>query len=269
MAANSNCRSFLASVLGKDGAKAILKAADHSSGLQGAVVPRAIQAWLNSVKTDFSGPIPGQESSFIQVTKSEGLYTGTVSIGADVYTLNSSTAAETLAAVAVALDLDKDIEAGSVRDIDLERLGKSLDVLAKAQVLKRKMAEKEELEKGKPQDGDKSPVAAPLPPVPPEAPQTEEAPAAKPPTPFKGKPAKSAKPAKPVSVLKLSETEACTRCPMCGGRQFTAQHFTGCLCFRDLAKSAKVTAYGAQITLELGEHWDADAIQMLLTTVGR
>lgn len=271
MPANTRCRSFLVSVLGKDGARAILKAADHSSGLKGAVVPRAIQAWLGSVKVEYSGEIPGVETSQIRFTKSEGLFTGHIAIGDEVFKLQKSTASQTLAAVAVALDLDKDIGAPSVRDIDLERLGKSLDVLVKARALNKEIEkEKEELEKEELEKATEAPgpSAAPIPPkspIPPEPTQPKVAPET-PPTPK----AKTARAPKPVSsVLRVTKAEADNCCPLCGGVQFRNETFTGCLCFRDLAKTAKVVTWGPQITLNLGEDWDQDAISTLLSTLGR
>jgi hypothetical protein len=91
----------------------------------------------------------------------------------------------------------------------------------------------------------------------------------------KGPPAAPKKPvqmpgmAKPAKAVKVSKSQSEHKCGLCGLAQFKGGAFRGCICFRDLAKSAKVTPDGDGYTLEFkGQDWDEDAIQTLLEALG-
>ncbi len=80
---------------------------------------------------------------------------------------------------------------------------------------------------------------------------TQKAPKAKPPT------------------LAVSKSQSEAECPVCGGHQFKADQFRGCICFRDLAKSVKVTVTETGYNLEFKADWDQDSILTLLESLGK
>ncbi len=272
MGRNNSCQQqFLAAVLGKDGAKAIWRAAERADCLKGAIIPRTIQAWLGTIRTEYEGEIPGLGNSYIQFSKNEERYSGSVSIGDEVYVLDKAETPEMLAAIAVALDLTPVETKQTIRDRDVENLGKSLDILAKARVvtveLAKRKAKKESLEKV---DEPPGPVAAPLAPISPEPALPGSSDDAKAPKAKVQKPkvARAPKPAT-AQTIKLTRSEASASCSVCGCGQFKGQAFSGCTCLKGLAKSATVVSWGPVVVLELGEDWDRDAVETLLESVGR
>lgn len=125
--------SFLIGVLGEDGANAFKKALSNGGSLQSAVVPRAIISWLDQamVHESYSGTIPGLTQP-LEFRKSEKGYTGTIGIGEARYTFKNATSYHVAAGIAVALGLEKTRIDSQTRDVTLQRLGKSIDVLVKA-----------------------------------------------------------------------------------------------------------------------------------------
>jgi hypothetical protein len=286
---------FLKAVLGDDGAHALTKATERSAELGYALVPRTIMAWLHTARGEFEGEVPGVENTYVSFTKAEAGYTGSISIDDDLYKFADASEFRLIAAIAVALDLDQARGDVKPRDLDLERLGKSIDILAKAKMLTRELVKKSPSAKGKDQnkeeespDGGSSPemekaaagpgpepapgrAHAPTSPKMPTPPTKVQPPAPKP----KGtirKPHTST-PAKPVAsyTVKLSQSETGRLCLECGLPQFKNGVFAGCMCFRELAKASKVVLVETDgVTLELpGDAWDEDALSTLFEAVGR
>jgi hypothetical protein len=130
---NQSSTQFLMAVLGKDGAKALYKASLRANELENAIVPRAILAWLNTIGlTDYEGELPGVEDTYINFQKSEDTYSGAISIADSVFTFHAANVFHVASCIAVALGADADKLSPSIRDLDLNRLGKTIDVLAKA-----------------------------------------------------------------------------------------------------------------------------------------
>jgi len=71
------------------------------------------------------------------------------------------------------------------------------------------------------------------------------------------------------AALKVTKSQATATCPACGGRQFESDSFTGCLCFRDLAKSTTVRNTSKGYNIEFGSEWDKDSILTLIESFGR
>jgi len=122
--------SFLSAVLGPNGARALAKACEKEPSLTGAVVPRAILAWVQTVGS-YRGPVPGGETFFSFSKNEDESYSGVAGIGADVRAFHGSLA--TVAAyLSSAVGVDPK-EAVSLKELDAQRLGKSIDVLVKSQ----------------------------------------------------------------------------------------------------------------------------------------
>jgi hypothetical protein len=274
---------FLSAVLGEDGARALSKAAERSAELGSALVPRTILAWLGTARSEYEGELPGLENTYISFAKSEKGYTGSVSIGDEMYRFDQASLFHVTASVAVAIGVDPEMGLSSVRDAHIEKLGKSIDVLAKARVVTRELERKGDKMAVLP-DGSGFAVGTigktDVEPGKAHAPTAAEAPAApvkvqppvaqpKPKTP---KP-KLPKPARPVPsyTIRLTRSEAKHTCPVCDRAQFKGEAFTGCMCLRDLAKSARVIAFEPEgVILELGgEDWDREAVSTFLESVGR
>jgi hypothetical protein len=131
---------FLKAVLGEDGAKALTKAAERAPELEGALLPRTIMAWLSlAARADFEGSIPGNENTYLQFTKAEEKYSGSIAVGDDVYSFDQASMLHLGACVAVALGADHERLNPGLREIDVQRLGKNIDTLAKARVAVREL----------------------------------------------------------------------------------------------------------------------------------
>lgn len=63
--------------------------------------------------------------------------------------------------------------------------------------------------------------------------------------------------------LKIGKSESEKVCGFCGGVQFNNNKFTGCTCFRDLAKAVKTTVYGDGYALDFKESFDKEAYLVL------
>lgn len=280
---------FLIEVLGPDGAKALAKAADRSEDLAQALVPRTIIAWLRSMPS-FDGEIPGLPGQTFSFQKSEGGFSGSVAIGGANHQFQDATIFHVAGAVATAMELDS-LVFGNVRNLDLERLGKSIDLMAKVRqavtLSKEKCPDcggkngghllhcKSKLEKKAINEGGSGAAAAPIAPQAPDAPTSAtKSPAAKPMTPKTAGPGAAPKPLKPavpaLPSVKLTRSESNTACPVCFQKQFGEGQFVGCLCFRALSKSVKIVGHDDNhIEVEFGEGWDRDTLTTLLESVGR
>ena len=97
------------------------------------------------------------------------------------------------------------------------------------------------------------------------APQQQQGPQA-PEQPQK-QPAGAARPRLPkiskIPGLRVEKSEASRVCTACGGHQFEADRFRGCICFRELNKSIKTVVYGDGYVLEFGSGIDREAVRAL------
>lgn len=64
--------------------------------------------------------------------------------------------------------------------------------------------------------------------------------------------------------MSIGKAEAAQACPVCGGHQFESNRFKGCMCFRELSKSVKTTAYGDGYVLEFDSTVDAGTMKALM-----
>jgi hypothetical protein len=298
---------FLIEVLGPEGAKALAKAAARHEHLAQVLVPRTILAWLGAVP-QFEGEIPGLAGGTFKFQKSESGFTGSIKLSSGDYEFKDATIFYVAGAVATAMEWDS-LAFGNASNAELERLGKSIDLMAKVRIIKAETEKKskkgtcevcggkggkhdarligglvldcrndpKKLTKGAANEGGRGSQAAPIAPKAPEAPAaTAPQPTTKQISPLQ--PKKEAIPKvptpkapKPVSTsVKLTQSESNKPCPVCSLHQFTEGQFTGCLCFRVLAKSVTVVGHDVDyVDLELGEGWDRPSVLTLLEAVGR
>jgi predicted GNAT family acetyltransferase/ribosomal protein S14 len=334
-----NAFSFLAEILGSDGAKALQKAADREPSLRLVLVPRAALAWV-AQQSGYEGRIPGQKNSYLLLKKSVDTYSGTVSFPDGNYQFTDKSPEHVAAAISASLGIELS-KKHQVDGLILERLGKSIDILAKAKddihtltkrILDPSLGYKITHEhhpdinlttvRAHAPDGSVAGEAAfthtPENTLVPETvqvhpahqrkglasalyahaqqqtgkkvvPSTSQTPAgqalwngtngafktelpgmtAKPqaqegavaPTPPTKQPKKAAKPQLP--ALKVEKTEAARVCSACGRPNFTNNKFTGCICWRSLAKSISTTVFSDGYVLQLDPSLGINTFQTL------
>ena len=251
-------RDFLEKILGPS-SKALEPLLKY--GLGGVVVARATLAWLKeSPDGDLFCGCP-------MLYKSEDGFSGLVECAGGNYLFVDSTPEHATAALIASLGLS--LDKSFTKDLDLAKLGHSLDLLAKAQW---KTPDKPLLgQTAKPL----APVA-PIQPVP-APPQIKTAwrvsglPTA-PPLPKEDPKAMIPNPApvKPgLPKIKLSEKEMGKKCGICGKAQTDGEKFVGCSCFKGMASCVKSEKINSGLLLSFGEGWDSEAIVTLFESVGR
>lgn len=289
---------FLTAVLGNDGAIALQKAADRSEDLGNALVPRAILSWLNAAtKYDFDGAIPGVTNTYVSFSKSEKGFSGSIDLHGENYAFKDASIFHLAASVATAISVN-DISTGA-RSSEIEKLGRSVDLLAKTRILSDALskAEKEKQEKsyecqgkdectdtgcitrghvleknkdshgGAASKGAAASAVAPAMPLPPTAVQPEQ-PRITAKLPKLPGSAQVPKVAKSMTV-NITKSEADKGCSMCGKAQFIENEFKGCICLRALAKNSVVNMDEYGYIVKLGEEWSKDEIFTLFECIGR
>lgn len=251
-------KQFLLGTLGTEGYAALAKAVARYPDLQEILVPRTILSFIASVQElSYKGSIPGIPNSVIALTKSGGIINDTYYTDLDA---NPYTMAAHLAILLGAQDESK--LAKNVKNIDLTRLGKTIDLIVKSRLLRS--------------------VAKTDLPVPHAAPVQHQGPVGheppiKPVVPIIKKP-KQAKPRpKRASVsataglpdLKVSKSDAYVPCELCAQPQFRADGgFYGCLCMRGLAPFVVIKSEPEYYTIQFGPEWSQDAANTLSDLFG-
>ena len=129
--------AFLQAILGTDGAQALAKATERQPALAPVLIPRAIMSWLDLLDRDgdYEGDLPGVDNAYLEFAKSECGYTGIISVGNSSWGFEAATSLHLAASIGVALGVDADALDPEMRNVDLQRLGKSLDLLVKARAV--------------------------------------------------------------------------------------------------------------------------------------
>jgi len=126
---------FLVSILGRDGAQALFKAAERSQPLVNAIVPRAILSWLDlATRFEHEGEIPGNPHTYVVFRKSDSGFSGSIKIDEELFTFKDASLYRVAAGIGVALGADNELSE-ELRDLDLVKLGKTLDALVKTRVV--------------------------------------------------------------------------------------------------------------------------------------
>jgi hypothetical protein len=289
---------FLTAVLGHDGAQALQKAADRSEDLGNALVPRAILSWLGtSSRFDYEGEIPGIKNSYVCFTKSENGFDGSIDLHGEIHSFKNASIFHLAASVATSLSIGDELLPTGIRQSEIEKLGRSCDLLAKSRILSEALskAEKEKQEKsyecpgkegctnagcisrghvleknkdshgGAAGKGAAASAIAPAMPLPPTAVQPEQPRI----TAKLPKLPGSAQVPKLGKSIAISKSEAGRACSICGNIQFYNNEFMGCVCLRSLAKSTTTNKTDDGYVVKLDEEWDRDAIFTLFEAIGR
>lgn len=234
---------FLTGVLGTEGARALARQAEREPDLAAVLVPRTALAWLQDLDKH-EGNLPGVDTSYLKFSKNGVGYGGVVNLGDINYEFQNAGQEHLAAAIAVAVG-QGGTTTPAVRDLILARLGKSIDALAKAQVLVKALPRvlKADLP---------GTTAKPREQTEPEGPTQPQ------------KQARNARPKLPKSPklpgIKVEKSEAATPCAVCERNMFNeALKFEGCMCWQDLAKHVTTTVYNDGVVLEFKPSYPAGA----------
>ena len=241
---------FLRYIVGNEGAAALDKACISIPPISSIVIPRAIVSWLSVVsKFGYEGTIPGVEQSFLGLNKTENnTLTGAMTIGDQLYTFEEADLLHVAASLGVALGIDIEPMSENLKNKDLTKLGKSIDLLVKSEFIKQAKLAKL---------NDESLAAAP----PneqrePKEQQKQLTPVKQPGINTKSSKGPIQKPNLAVGqgqkAIKVMKTEAAKLCKECGQQLFKSEKFIGCLCLTELSKNVKTekTADGYLLTFK-------------------
>lgn len=261
---------FLKHVLGEDGYRAFEKANARVPTLGAVLAPRTIVGWLTTaIRVNYEGQIPGVDNSYISIEKSDRGFTGAVTIEDQVHGFQDTDILHVASAVAVALGVQDIAIHPMLKNTDISKLGKSIDMLVKVRViaeaqlneLSGESASEESEEAEESIDKVELPgnAAAPKAPKSPDKPQT--------PTAVAPSTNRTVKPpmAKTTKEIVVKKSEADAECPECGLRQFRGDRFVGCMCFRSLAKNTNTSlTKEGDYFVRLGSDWDQETAMMLI-----
>ena len=224
-------------ILGNSGASAMEKLL--KTDLSSYLVSRVIVGWL---RNESVGTINIPDSCPLQsLSKSSGGYNGSSKFGELDY--NFDNADEKHVAAVIAVLLNQNISISTPRDIDLAKLAKTIDALIKIQKKPNNLTH------------DTTTIAEPVEPTPPTPAQPVNPPQVQ---------RRRTIPKLPRTTLKLSEAASNKDCKICGEKSFTNNKYTGCYCFKPLAKDIKTCKDINGYKLFLGDSWDDEAILTLM-----
>jgi hypothetical protein len=219
--------NLLNTLLGTAGLQA-LETLLKSEDLASFIIPKAVVSWLQKAEYG-SLSLDGFDS----LKKTGYGYSGTTKVGNLDYVFDKVTEQQVAAIVSVRLEKTM---SPLVKEIDLARLSKTIDLLVKAQ----KPAKIEPVEAKVAVDGPKKPQE-PMPPVAPNE------------TVYSNKNVVQ-------KSFMVSEKDSKTKCKLCGKGQFKDNKFSGCVCVRSLAKSVDTKLVGSKYKLTFGNDLGEDEI---------
>ncbi len=259
---------YLSAILGSQGAQALEKAAQRSPQLVPALLPRAVLSWISLMAPlGFSGEIPGSSGTHLSfdapLTKAEGegaaqQYAGTVKVKDNTYKFKNASLYQL--AAAVLLSLNANVSTADLEDKELAKLGKSIDLLVKANFYG--PLAKADL------PGAVAGPKAPLAPSGPTAPSAPKVGAGTPKAPSLPKPSNPGKIKLPSLKLKLpglkvGKSEMGNQCSICSKTHFKGNSFVGCNCLKDLAKSVTSETKPDGVILSFGNGWTQETFELL------
>jgi hypothetical protein len=132
----THVHSFMKSILGEDGQQAFDKMIKRAPGIGVLLAPRTILGWISTAsRINYEGELPGVNNSYVSLSKSEDGIHGAVAVEGVQHTFEGHDLVHVAAAISQALGVESiDIDP-SVRDTDLSKLGKSIDLLVKARTI--------------------------------------------------------------------------------------------------------------------------------------
>jgi hypothetical protein len=244
---------FFNSVLGSSGFAVMQNLAKASVELESYLSPRIIVGWLRH--SLYGRIVVPTECPLTKLNKSGYGYSGATNIDGVDYSFSNSSEEHVAAVITIALG--KSVEPVDVKDIDLARLAKTIDLLCKA------------APKAPANQYQHTVTAQPLQPEEPKQPDLNQ-PATNKTKNNITKPIKSKIPKIPgvrplvQKPIKITKSESLKKCDVCGQQMFLDNVFVGCICFSPLAKNCKCTVDKDNITITFDEEWDDDSVLALV-----
>lgn len=232
---------FLKYALGPRGAKILSTLAKHSTEVADILASRVVIGWLNHGDI---ATLPPSIDFPATLSKSESGWSGRASLNGMVHQF-SDVSTEHVAAV-VSMIIGLPAKSIRVNNLDLARLGKTIDLLVKAQTMSHDAPDRGAHAGHIEADAHEAPVG----------------PSKKPRLPKKPKPLQPK-----TNALNLTKQEAATKCGVCMAGQFQGARFTGCHCFRELHKNVicETTDIGYRLTFD--SKWSTEDISTFIQTV--
>jgi hypothetical protein len=225
------------SILGNSGATAMERLL--KTEIAPYLVPRVIVGWLRNESVGVIDIPVG--CPLYSLSKTLNGYTGFSKFGELDYNFND--ADEKHVAAVIAVSLNQNISTSIPRDIDLAKLAKTIDALIKIQKKPDNLTH------------DTTTIAEPIEPNQPIPAQPVNPPQVQ---------HRRTIPKIPRTSLKLSESASNKDCKICGEKSFTNNKYTGCYCFKSLAKNVKTSKDSNGYKLILGDAWDDEAVLTLM-----
>ena len=243
---------FFDAVLGSSGFAVMENLAKASKELESYISPRIIVSWLRHA--DYGQVKVPDQCPLDSLNKTGYGYSGNANIDGVDYSFSNSPEEHVAAVITIALG--KSIEPVEIKDIDLARLAKTIDLLCKA------------APKAPANQYEHTVTAQAIQPEEPKQPVLNQ-PATNKTKNNVTKP-KSKIPkipgVKPViqKPIKITKSESKKKCDVCGQQMFLNDVFVGCICFSPLAKNCKCTVDKDNITIAFDEDWDEDSVLALV-----
>jgi len=243
--------------------------------LEGYLVPRTILGWALN-KSQYEGAIPGFENIYLDFKKSESGYEGSVGKNdAPVQPFIAENEYHLVAEVIQAMGYEFPGFDGS--DKTLSFLGKSVDALIKAKVLTQRLG-KVDLPGSTAKPQQQGAPEGPTPPTSASVGGKAKAPTVNVPNspvgasssgvdPKNGVRTKPKLPKLKMPVLKMEMADINKPCKTCAGVMFKSEVFTGCMCWRDLAKHATTVSYSDGVVVEFSSSADKAAVLALFREI--
>jgi hypothetical protein len=246
--------SFFKEILGEQGASVMMQLAKTSKELGAYLTPRIIVSWLR--QSEYGAmPIPAG-CPLTSLTKNGYGYSGTSNILGQDYSFKNSSEEHIAAVIAVASN--QKIEPVEVKDVDLARLAKTIDLLCKIAL------------KAPNDQHERTQTASNIQPEEPIQPVLKQPAQNQTKTPVKSRIPKIKKPLVNIQKpLKVTKSESESLCLVCGGKMFQKGIFVGCTCFKPMAKSVKTSVSGGGYLLTFDDEWDMDAHLALIGALKR
>jgi len=237
---------FFETLLGKQGFTVMESLAKSSTDLASYITPRVIVSWLRQSKY---GTINLPKSCPIQSLEKTGYgFNGEALVKGLSYSFNKATEEQIAAIISVATD--SNVHDVDFKDVNLARLAKTIDALVKVQINQYEHTE----------------VAKPLEPLTPQEPTQPN-----------NNPTKTAKPQDPriktsripriKKKITIAKSDTNKICQLCQQKMFTANQFTGCSCFKPLAKNIISTVTDSSVVLSFSEDLDNDAVLTIISVL--
>jgi len=261
---------FLQAVVGDDGANALNKAAERAAELERAIFARVVLAWLDvTAPFGYDGNVPGTNVPFV-FAKSENHFAGSIALNGEMHHFTDASIAHLAGCVAVSLGLDHERVSPFAKNEQLAKLGKSIDLLVKSQLVKTLPTVKAAIKPNKTRlpGTTAKPIqpVAPIAPTPTQPKNQKQAPQGAAGTSQTMQLPQLPKVPKKKASIQITKNESQKKCPHCMRPQFSGDAFKGCFCWAALAKSVKATPTNEGYTLQFGSVWDEDAIATLVET---